>query len=215
MVTSLGRTGTTWLMRLLSEHPELVTRRALSVRSPAAAVLDALAPGHRLSPPTTESRHPRPASRLSNGQSERTRSSRRSSRRKIPRSRSSSRGEHVLDLAGFAHQAAESVLPLVHGSIRSPEREILRREAPSRHDPAAPLGALSGREGDLPRAGSARHARLDARVQREARDPTASGATGSRPTPISCASSLGASRSSWRTGERGASRRISCGTKTS
>jgi hypothetical protein len=36
LVTSLGRTGSTWLMRLLSEHPQIVARRVHPYETPAS-----------------------------------------------------------------------------------------------------------------------------------------------------------------------------------
>ena len=59
MVTSLGRTGTTWLMRLLAEHPQIVAYRAYPYETRAASYWM-----HMLRVLTQPAVHPQPGSDL-------------------------------------------------------------------------------------------------------------------------------------------------------
>jgi Sulfotransferase family len=107
MVTSLGRTGTTWMMRLLSKHPELVLyeRYPFEVRPRGYWThwLQVMAePGnHRESTPLTGfyaqqwsvGADPFFSARLM---------------RDVPEIALQLAGEHVVALAGLAHQAAET-----------------------------------------------------------------------------------------------------------
>jgi len=107
MVTSLGRTGTTWLMRLLSEHPELV----MNARYPFEARLQrywvhwlqimAEPANHR------ESSHPEtfPTQHWSVGANPFFTAE---VAKEDPALAQQLSGEHVIALAGFAHQATET-----------------------------------------------------------------------------------------------------------
>jgi hypothetical protein len=107
MVTSLGRTGTTWQMRLLSKHPELVLyeRYPFELRPRAYWMhwLQVMAEpaNHRESTPLTGfhaqqwsvGANPFVGSRMA---------------REAPELAQHLAGEHVVALAGFAHQSVET-----------------------------------------------------------------------------------------------------------
>ena len=174
MLTTLGRTGSTAVVRMLAAHPEIVAYRPFEYEPRVATYW--MGVFQALSDPASYRRQLAPTGTIDGvwwlGE-----------QAPLPRPIRDPAldpwlGRHGdrASLPAFAQQRIERLYTEVAGAQEPAGRRLLRREVPRRPGARADAGAVSPRARGDARARLPRHGRVDVRLQREARHGRASAA---------------------------------------